>query len=301
MITHQNTSWNDLEQIQRWMQSVITHPAGVGQGITSNQSRQHIDVGPHETELVVTRSRALTALDRLSIYGDAYYSRLLECMREEFPVFVQTVGHEVFDEFAVGYLQEYPSRSYTLFELGAKFPHYLAQTRPEPDENTGPLANWPDFLIDLATLELTYNEVFDGPGMEQIPPLDVERLRTTPSRRMLEARFVGAPCLRLLNLRFPVHEYIRGVKCKTNPDIPEQMETWLAITRKSYVVRHYALSSSSFQLLGNLLGGTPLGAAIAQTVESTFQPSVKHSADLLRTWFHDWAAEGFFRALEFAD
>jgi hypothetical protein len=58
-----------------------------------------------------------------------------------------------------------------------------------------------DFLIDLATLELTFNEVFDGPGVEGESLLDGDRLLTITPERLLEARLVGVPCLRLLALR----------------------------------------------------------------------------------------------------
>src|SRR5690242_10389600 len=130
-MTTPNNSWHDLRQIQRWMQAALMHPVGVAEGIASAEARQHIDIEPDDAERVVTRSQALTALERLAIYSYAYYARLLECVREEFPVLLHALGQEVFDAFAVGYLQKYPSRSYTLFQLGANFPRYLAETRPE--------------------------------------------------------------------------------------------------------------------------------------------------------------------------
>src|ERR1700736_4968182 len=133
------------------MQATIMHPVGVAEGMASAEARRHIDVGPNEAETVVTRSRALTALERLAIYSYAYYARLLECLREEFPVLKHTLGEEVFDAFAVQYLEKYPSRSYTLFQLGVNFPRFLAETRPEVSGDEGLPTDWPDFLIDLAT------------------------------------------------------------------------------------------------------------------------------------------------------
>src|SRR5713226_137689 len=113
-----NNAWRDLGQIQRWMQATIMHPVGVAEGMASTEARRHIDVGPDAAETIVNRSQALSALERLAIYGYAYYARLLECLREEFPVLKHALDEEVFDAFAVGYLQQYPSRSYTLFQLG---------------------------------------------------------------------------------------------------------------------------------------------------------------------------------------
>src|SRR4051794_38898567 len=120
----------DLEQIQRWMQSVIMNLDGVSAGIVSEEASQQIRVEPAAVEQVVTRSRALTGLERLEIYNRAYYSRLLECLREEFPVLMHALGEEAFEQFALAYLQQYPSRSYTLNLLGANFPRYFAESRP---------------------------------------------------------------------------------------------------------------------------------------------------------------------------
>src|SRR5690348_9320961 len=103
-----------LGPVPRWMQAVIMHPDGFDAGLASEAARQHLDVAPEDVEKVVTRSISQTSVERLSIYANAYYARLLECLGEEFPVLKQTLGEETFDAFAFDYLQQYPSQSYTL-------------------------------------------------------------------------------------------------------------------------------------------------------------------------------------------
>jgi hypothetical protein len=309
-MTTPNHSWHDLGQIQRWMQATIMHPVGVAEGIASAEARRHIDVGPDQAETVVTRSRALTALERLAIYGYAYYARLLECLREEFPVLKHALGDEIFDAFAVEYLERYPSRSYTLFQLGVNFPRFLAETRPDRPSPPPPppggggegggAVNWPDFLIDLATLELAFNEVFDGPGVEGKELLDADQLRAMPPERLLEARLVGVPCLRLLTLRYPVNRYFGAVRRHENPDLPEPADTFLAITRRRYVVRHFELSRPAYELLRALVAGERVEMAINRAAESA-GPDLERMATNLQAWFHDWAAEGFFGAVEWGE
>src|SRR5688572_16099648 len=101
----------ELDQVQRWMQAVIVHPQGVEAGIRAAAAREHIDVAPEAMEQVVGPSRRQTSLERLEIYANAYYARLLECLREEFPALAHAVGEEAFGNFAFGYLQTYPSQS----------------------------------------------------------------------------------------------------------------------------------------------------------------------------------------------
>jgi len=292
-----NRTVHDLAQIQRWMQAAIMHPVGIAEGIESAEARGQIDVGPDEAETVVTRSRAQTAMERLAIYGYAYYARLLECVREEFPVLKHALGEEVFDSFAVGYLQHHPSRSYSLFHLCANFPRYLTETRPEAGTGEGLPVDWPNFLIDLATLELTFNEVFDGPGVEGEHLLNTDELQGISPERLLDACLVGVPCLRLLALRYPVHRYFSAVRRHENPDLPGPIETYVAITRRQYVVRHYELSLPAYQLLSGLIAGESVGHAISRAVEATGSDLGHLESDLL-TWFHDWAAEGFFQTVK---
>jgi hypothetical protein len=97
-----------LEQIQRWMQTVLMHPGGVAEGMQSEAAREHIALAPGEIEQIVSRSLALDEVERLEIYARAYYARLVECMEAEFPILARAVGEELLRDFAVGYLECYP-------------------------------------------------------------------------------------------------------------------------------------------------------------------------------------------------
>jgi hypothetical protein len=284
----------DLEQIQRWMQTVIMTLEGAEEGVASNDARQLIDVPLEEVEKVVTRSQSLSAVERLDIYNRSYFARLTECLREEFPVLLHALGDEAFDAFAIDYLRKYPSRSYTLNHLGLNFPRYLAESRPE-EEGTG--IGWPEFLIDLATLELTYNEVFDGPGVEGSRLLDEEQLKAIPPDRWPEARLVPVVCLRLLSLRHPVHRYFSAVRKDKDPKLPKPRRTWLAVTRRNYVIRRHELSRVQYVLLNALVTGQPVGQALIVAAESPGVTLEKLAGDL-HQWFANWSADGFFQAVE---
>jgi len=287
---------HDLEQIQRWMQATIMHPGNVVEGVVAAEARHHIDVGLDDIEQVVTRSQALTALERLAIYGYAYRARLVECLREEYPVLRHALGDEAFDAFAFDYLRMYPSKSYTLSQLGANFPRFLAETRPMEGDNVGLPDSWPDFLIELTVLERTFNEVFDGPGVEGELLLDPDQLAALGPERLLEARLVSVSCLRLLALQYPVQRYFTAVRRKQDPTPPGPAETYLAVTRKQFVVRHYELSFPAYQVLSALYAGESVGQAIGRAVE-TAGTDVDRLSRNLRKWFRDWAADGFFASV----
>ena len=118
----------ELDRLQRWFQAVIMHPDGVVPGVLGPNARQHMELAPGELDRVVTRSRSLTATERVAIYGRAYHARLTECLEAEFGVLRKALGDDLFRMFARAYLSNCPSQSYTLANLGKGFPGYLQDT-----------------------------------------------------------------------------------------------------------------------------------------------------------------------------
>lgn len=289
-----------LARLQRWMQSSISHPDGVIDGINSDESRASIDISAENVETVITRSQALTATERLSLYGYAYHARLVDCLREIFPIVAHALEDELFQVFAVEYLRRYPSRAYTLMQLGERFPAFLAESREELDADDPSNGAWLDFLTDLATFELTCNEVFDGEGSEGEPAFDIDELRAINPEIFLASRLRCAPSLRLLELRYPVHRYYEAVRKGETPVLPEPTTTFLAVNRRDYVVRHHELWHAGFTLLQSLLRGESISQAIRRASE-TGQSDDGNLSTSLRSWFAEWAAAAFFQRIDAED
>ena len=254
---------SDLSDTQRWMQSAIVGPNPA-----------------HSAADVILPSSQMTGEERLAIYQRAYLARLVECLRAEFPMVCRALGQELFDEFAAAYLATHPSTSYTLADLGREFADYLAATHPR-DETS---AAWPEVLVDLATLEGITNEVFNGPGIEHDPQLDIGALapETWDSRALSLA-----PCVRLLELRYPVHDYYRNLRTSADTPPPAAARTLLVVSRLDYSVRHHVASEPQFALLSALARGENLGDAIAAA--SNHFESVDELAARLHGWF-EWLA-----------
>ena len=293
----------DLHLVQRWFQTVITHPDGVEAGCNSEEARGLIQVTPGGLEKVLTKSQMLASTERIAIYAHAYYSRLLECLGEVFPMLKRALGEDAFSGFAFGYLQQHPSRSYTLNDLGREFARYLSDTRPVAEEQPGGLTgeDWPDFLIDLANLEWTIYEVFDGPGHEGKPTLRGDDLLDIPREAWPNARFTPVPCLRLQSTRFPVNAYysdVRRSKPEDHVPIPPKEPEFLALTRREYIVRRHSFQRVQFAVLRGLVDGLTLGTALERAAEATGPDEFeKHSAGIPQ-WFRDWASAEFFQAVE---
>jgi Putative DNA-binding domain len=287
-----------LEQIQRWMQSVITHKGGVEEALGSADVRRHLDVSAEGLEEVICRSRSLSGAERLEIYVDAYYARLMECLEGEFAATRYAVGDALFAALAFGYLQSYPSRSYTLGQLGGSFPGYLGESRlhagaaPE-----GSPASWADFVIELAAFERLLYEVFDGEGTERGGTLQAAELAQIPLERWDGMRLRPAPCLRVRQFEHPIHEYWTAWKDECQPDACRPRATRLAIHRRDYVVEHHELSGGQFAMLAQIVGGASLARAIGRAVASV-GPDEEPLEPRLGKTFACWAEAGYFVGAE---
>lgn len=287
-----------LARIQRWMQSVITHPGGVAEGVDSPQALEHLQVPLDELDRVIRPSKALSSDQRLEIYVDAYYLRLLECLSQEFAVTRVALGEELFGGLAFGYLQSYPSHSYTLGALGAAFPRYLEETQLHADEvPDGAPETWPEFIVELARFERAVHEVFDGPGCEQSSTLEPETLRALAADPG-QIRLRAAPCLRLMPFRHAVHHYWTAVSAGAPPPSIVAEPAWLAIHRRHFVVEHAELELLECGVLSVLVEGATLGDTVAQ-IARQFAPTSK-ILDRFQAWFAAWAQRGYFVGIDAA-
>ncbi|MEO0447546.1 MAG: DNA-binding domain-containing protein, partial [Verrucomicrobiota bacterium] len=139
---------SNLIGLQQWLQSVVTTPWQA--------------YGPGPDDVVRAGNGTLKPAERVGIYTRAYQGRLIECMESEFPALRFALGRDLFVRFASEYLVARPSETYTLTALGKGFPEYLRETRPHDEEEL-----WPEFIIELATLERFFSEVYHGEGTEE--------------------------------------------------------------------------------------------------------------------------------------
>lgn len=253
---------HSLVELQQWMLVAIAAP---GQG---QSAECWIAEGPQQSPC-----------ERLQVYQFAYVARLTECLQATFPVLAKTLGDK-FDYFAAEYLERYPPASYSLNHLADHFVEYLIETRPAV-----PSPGWPDFLIELAQLEDAIQHVFDGPGIEDLPALDMSTITVRSADELFQLRLIAAPCLRLFAFQFPLNDFYTAVKQGAAPAIPVALPSYLAITRRDYIVRRVPLVAVEFSVLSGLASGKTLGEVLAET---SAQPAE------ISQWFADWARLGLF-------
>ena len=189
----------EMAALQRWMQSRIVADDALAAAAPVWMADE-----------VVAGSAALPADERLRVYSHGYVLRLIECLRADFPVLRALVGDTVFDLFATAYLAERPSRSPSLYDLGAGFAAFLEATRPAEGAGRGTLEAIP---ASLARLERAMAEVSRAPGPEtaaQAPMPAMLLLAPATALRL-------PPSVRLLRLDFDFADALAAVEQGARP------------------------------------------------------------------------------------
>ena len=285
------TAPRELSALQAWMRAVVSHPAGVDSGIRSDEARRWLAIEPSELDHIILPSSSMTSHQRLAVYAHAYWARLIDCLRQDFPMLCATLGQKAFDRLAAEYLHAYPSTSYTLARLADRFPQYLAETRPAKEPRDGP-RDWADFVVELAEFERAISQVFDAEGGETVGFLSPADVVDIPSEQWHAARLACIPCLRLCAFHFPINDFYTAMRQGQNPPMHEPRKTFVALSRRNYIVRRHALTADAHQILSALVAGKTLGEALAGLTEASGL-----TPDTIRRWFEEWTAAGFFRAV----
>jgi len=114
----------DLKQLQGLIYKSITSPAMLPMGLSH-------DADPSLTgiDLLVLGDERLNALERVDIYANAYFYRMLDCLIEEFPATLAVLGRENSEALAKDYLSRYPPSEPSIIHQGRFLPAFLCDHR----------------------------------------------------------------------------------------------------------------------------------------------------------------------------
>ena len=235
-------SEQSLSVLEHWMKTVITERGGLGEKLDA-AARWH----GLSAEDVVAEKRGLSAWERLAVYTGGYVLRLLECMRADFPVLRGFVGDSVFDAFAKAYVITMPPASHSLYDLGADFSRFLEETKPKNVALDAGISAMIDLPPELARLERARAEVMRARGTEDDPPA-TEPL--SPFAVLSEGLTLQTPpCLRLLEMKFPLVDFLRSSDMGERTDPPAPRTSLVAVGRSNYRLHVEEISDWQFAFL----------------------------------------------------
>ena len=127
--------------------------------------------------------------ERLAIYRNNFLISLGEALKANFPVTLQLLGKDFFEQAARRFVLAQPPRRPCLFEYGMGFADYL---RDLPELATRP------YIVDMARFEFARVAAYNAPVEPAVTPetlvgLSPEQLEALPIRRARHALVVGSP------------------------------------------------------------------------------------------------------------
>ena len=132
----------------------------------------------------------LAPRERVAIYADMYWSRILDVLREDFACSAGLLGDAAFAELARDYLAARPSRH----------PRSRTSARRSPTSCRG-VADLPPYVCELARLEWAHIAAFAAADAQ---PLALADLAALPAAAWPDLRLTPVPSCALLELSWPV-------------------------------------------------------------------------------------------------
>ena len=262
-----NSKQLTLAQMQDWMQSALIQP---------------IDQRPSANpETLIYESSRLTAARHLHIYRQSYFARLRECMKNQFSALAYALGEELFQMFADQYLDNYPSGSYTLNDLGKKFPDFLEETRP--DRENKEKESWIDFMIELARFEFALSVIFEAQSAEV----------NLADESAPDEKLKLAPLFQIFHQHYPVCRYYLDVTRKREPELPFEEDSYCAVTRKNYRLSLLEIKPPQFYFLERLAAGDSIAKA-KEFFVNNYGYDAKRLDNAWKIWRKHFIEAGFF-------
>lgn len=271
-------SLEDLKELQTWFSDVITrdlrnnsiNPYGIIMTSIKEESRP-----------IITSTPALKSYERMEIYNQQYWYRLLTIMQDEFPILRHLMGIEEFNSLVENYLGEFPSESHFLNELHDNFISYIeSHFNFETDS----------MLLEAASYDYALSKSFEA---KEESPLDPQKLTEAEQLTLPETELKLQNHTYIFKLNYDFEAYRDLVEDDEEeiifPDLNEKKH-FVFIYRENNVVMQDVVSTTQFKLLELFKNGSSINDALSK-LEHHFS---ENDLDHLQGWFSEWISKRLF-------
>lgn len=289
---------SELRQLQRLAFATIRHPL-----TRSGETQKTFADGRLMRDVAgdfIKPNDRLTSVERLAIYNRQYWMRLMDCLWDDYPGLRAILGPRKFEKLRIAYLSHYPSRSFTLRNLGSRLVQFL-QEHPEY------ISARDAMCLDMARFEWAQVVAFDGPAK---PALTVDDLLGQDPAKL---RLSLQPYMTLLEMGYALDDFVMAVKKRDSAmrseasnameadhvekppravRLPKPMRLFLAVHRHDNDLYYKRLAPAEFRILSALRDGEALADSCAAPVEAEGDRDLDWPASI-QQWFGYWAEIGW--------
>ena len=230
-----------LPDIQHLLWRLITAPEGVAATLAGSDARG--DDARAALGRTVRDQGPLDAIQRLDVYANMYFFRLLDVLSDDYPAVRAVVGPVAFHNLITDYLLAHPPAHFSVRYAGQHLPEFAMAHR---------LAAEFPHLPDLAALERSISDAFDA---ADAPILGPAGLAGVSPAEWPALRFQLHPSVRLHRLRWPVQLIREQIDHGEEPSPISAADTSLCVWRQDLQVRHRVVSDGEWEALAVFRAG----------------------------------------------
>lgn len=274
-----------LKREQVWFGSIIGRPIDIDSRmdpISPSGLPMEIEAAEH-----IAPSPTLRPEQRIQIYNQQYWWRLLNTMHELYPLVTRLFGYSDFNQtIAIPYLVKYPPRNWSLTLIGDRLAQWIEEEYVGNDKK---------LVLESAILDWSFTDSFIT---QDIPPINSEQLIKLQESN---SKLYTQPHLHLFEMAYDLFRY--RVDFLKNPpeywmdnDFPELDHSkpyFFALHRnKSNDIAWREIPKTEYLLLAQFQKGSSLDN-VCQWIEEQSEEIYEDAMQNLQQWFHDWTVYGW--------
>lgn len=224
---------------QAWLQQFIIDDAPFAQKLAANR---HF-FGSIIEDLIKESRPEISREQRLWVYTSGYFTRLIECLKADYPLLLQFLGEETFTVFIKAYLVQKKSSSFSLYDLGKELPLYLQNSIPVNTKDERYLFYL--LPIEIARYERVFLETYRMPSTTA-PPIFNDLMTLEIAMGIIQQPEISAysaiPCQQgLWSIINALHQQ------QEISTTLEQGEEYIAFYRKDWLVKTSLISEQQYK------------------------------------------------------
>jgi hypothetical protein len=258
-----------LADLQQLLCRLITAPNGVEEGLGAERC---LPAGG--LDALVVGDAHVSAIERVTIYANMYFYRLLDAIKEDFPATLAILGEVNFHNLITGYLIAYPPSQPSIADESRHLAAFASSSE------------WIDrfpYLADLVRVERAIVEVFLAPDAI---PLSLEELRLTPPSEWPSIRLGLHPAVQLLACDWRVDDLLRATEERGAVGLALHKSNTIMVWRKKYAC-HRALEEVELNALAALCWGEEFVLACERIAAPSEEVTTTKLSEMLLRWVAD--------------
>lgn len=276
----------ELKRVQSWFGQVISTPLGPEYTIAK--------FGPNKCPIAkeaarfVVKSPTLKPEERVEIYNQQYWYRLINTLQDFFPLLVRLFGYSDFNEsIAIPYLREHRPHHWSLNVLGDHLPDWIQSHYKLEDRQ---------LVFDAAKLDQAFHNIFFVKKMD--PPANL-------TEEFLEKTLILQPHVSMHSLPYNLFAFRKELLLNTPehwidnpfPELAKGDFRFSLFRNRFSSIIWKEISEAEMILLKELQKGRTLDE-LCDFLECQDDEIKNAAEDSLESWFKEWTLHGLITTKE---